>query len=182
MVVVRREDCDFPIVQINDRPRVLHDSGGIGRYEVFTVAQGQQQRRTQPRRNKCVWLVRGNHPQTVRAFHPSQGLGDRPLERVGVQLANEMRQHLCIGFGPKPTTALREPGPQRRSILDDAVVNNRDCPIGIGVRMRVHVVGRAVRSPTGVPQRQCAGVAVGGQPARQHRQLARRLVDLKPAV
>ena len=58
-----------------------------------------------------------------------------------------MRQHLAVGLGTEGDAGALKPGAQCRSILDDAVVNNRNAVRPVAMRVGVLVARLAMRRP-----------------------------------
>ena len=76
-----------------------------------------------------------------------------------------MGHHLCIRLGYKGAAMLHQGGAQAFVIFDDAVVNDGDVALHVGVWMSVQVAGLAVGGPAGVadadaPVQRCAGQAL----------------------
>src|SRR2546426_9182121 len=61
-----------------------------------------------------------------------------------------MGECLGVGLGLEAVAAVRQGRPQRVGVLDDPVVDQRDTPVTIDVRMRVALRGRPVRRPARV--------------------------------
>ena len=62
-----------------------------------------------------------------------------------------MSQDFGIRLGAEHVTARQQARAQLDIVLDDAVVDHRQLPAAIGVRMRVHVIRHAVGRPARVP-------------------------------
>ena len=86
----------------------------------------------------------------------------RLLERALVELLDQVREHLGVGLGHEAVPLRDQHLPQRRVVLDDAVVHDRDVAGAVGVRVRV-----AARSGAPcVAQRVCAMPVVACCPSR----------------
>src|SRR5690606_6038480 len=72
--------------------------------------------------------------------------------------------------------------PDGAGVLDDAVVDDRDPLVLVGVRVRIGGGGRAVGGPAGVPDADGAMRHGVGQLLLQRTQFARRLPDLQPVA
>jgi hypothetical protein len=98
------------------------------------------------------------------AAHLPHGLGQVSAPR-GDRLLEQVGHHLGVGLRAQLVAAALQLGAERREVLDDPVVDHRDVPGAVHVRVRVAVVGRAVGGP---PR-----VAHPGA-ARRQRQLGQR--------
>jgi hypothetical protein len=83
-----------------------------------------------------------------------------------------MRDHFGIGLGGEMRTGLLKLVAQLAMVLDDPVVNNRNAIDG--VRMRVLLIGTAVRCPAGVTDANSPGKGVRCEPALKVDKLADR--------
>jgi hypothetical protein len=63
---------------------------------------------------------------------------------------DQVRHHLGVGFAGELGAGRLELVPQLGEVLDDAVVDHRHPPGGVGVRVRIAVVGRTVGGPPGM--------------------------------
>ena len=70
-----------------------------------------------------------------------------------------MDDHLGVGLGGEGLAVGDEGGTQGVRVFDDAVVNEREAPVGAGVGVSVRDRGAPVGGPAGVSD---AGVGVGG--------------------
>ncbi len=74
-----------------------------------------------------------------------------------------MRDRLAVGLADELDARALELGTQRCEILDDAVVHNGDAAGGVGVRVGVAVIRRAVGGPAGMPHAGAARERAGRQ-------------------
>jgi hypothetical protein len=93
--------------------------------------------------------------------HDGQGIGAVQLAQRGargladvavVGLLDEVRDGLGVGLGDERMAARLEPVAKRLEVLDDAVVDDRDPPGAVHLRVGVEVVRPAVGRPAGVCQ------------------------------
>ena len=144
---------------------LIGDAGqrhGIAGQKIFgtVLAHAQDQRRPGTRTNHAVWLVAGDHCDSVGALQLQHRGLDRFKQVTVVQAVDQMRDHLGVGLARKDIAAGLQRGAQCIVVFDDAVVHERHaCRLGAVdalactvAEMRVRVVhdGRAVRRPTRV--------------------------------
>jgi len=79
-----------------------------------------------------------------------QGRDDAIFERGPSGFFDQVDQSLRVRLGPEFVAGLLQLGAQRVGILDDAVVDESDVAVAIGVRMGVGTGGSAVCGPAGV--------------------------------
>ena len=116
------------------------------------------------------------------AFELRQGRGRGPFR---VEAAFHMRidqvgDHLGIGIGDELAPLRLQLGAQRAVVLDDAVVDHRHPPGGMGVG--VGLAGLAVRGPARVPDADGAGDRALGDQAFELDELALGTAELDQAV
>ena len=181
-VAVARENDHLAVVQIHDGAGVLEQGGGVGRHEPLAVTHTDDERRSLARRHQAVRLVGRDDRNAVGAVHLTQRSRDGKLEIALVQLSDEVRQHLRVGFGLERVIALLQRRTDGAGVLDDAVVDYRDAAGLIGVRMGVGGCGSAVSRPAGVAQADRSLREVSPQFLLQTGQFAGRLGDRQPAA
>ena len=132
--------------------------------------------------------VSGSSAATARSVNaPSRRAQTRVMASVrftvdGVLEAQELGGDLGVGVGRELDPGGLELGAQLREILDDAVVDEGDVPVGGEVRVRVAVGGDAVGRPAGVPDAARGGrERVVGQGRFEVRELPGPLVDSTPS-
>ena len=150
VIAVRCEDRDVAVVQIHHRARVLENGRRVGRHEKLLVAHPQQHGRPLPGHHDLPRLVRGDDGQPVRADYAFQRRDHPRFEAAAGGFLDQMGECLGVGLGLEAVAAVRQGRPQRVGVLDDPVVDQRDTPVTIDVRMRVALRGRPVRRPARV--------------------------------
>ena len=93
-----------------------------------------------------------------------------------------MRQDFGVRVGPKDVATRAEGGSQRTRVFDDAVMDQCERATAVGVRVRVHRRGGAVRGPARVRDARPACGELFAELLLEHAELARRLVNLDPTV
>ena len=102
-------------------------------------------------------IIRGDDAQREGAVDLGQRAAQR-LDQIAVVVRfDQVRQHLGVGLAAEHVSLRQQLRPQRRVVLDDAVMDDGDAPAAIHVRVRVGVRGAAVGRPAGMPD---AGRAV----------------------
>ncbi|NCL76165.1 hypothetical protein AIIKEEIJ_03640 [Rhodococcus sp. YH1] len=169
------------LAQLHRVPGVLDERGHVRGHERLAVADPDDQRRRPARRDDRVRMVGMGEHQCEGPLEPAQHRQRTGLEvprgrPVRIRPGHQMHRHLGVGVAGELHPGLLELHPQRREVLDDAVVHHRHLPRPVPVRMRIAVGGTTVRGPPGVPHAGGAGevlhphlVELGleiGQPAR----------------
>jgi hypothetical protein len=144
---------DLVLAELERLAGVLDERRDVGAEEVLPVPEPDDQRRVAPGRH---------HPRRVVGVHRDQG--ERALElladplhrdreaepRLELEL-EQLGRDLGVGLGGQGEVVGLEPGAQLGEVLDDAVVDQGH-PAGVpDVGVGVHVVGRPVGGPAGVP-------------------------------
>ena len=144
---------DGVIVQ-RDRLRcVRHDGARIRCNDVLAVSDANHQWRTLARNDEHVRLFLANHRDGVRASDLAQRSLHGLLKITCVKFANQVCEHFGIGLAVEDVPLLGEVLLQRRVVLDDAVVDDRDAVAKlfvVAVWVCVLLRHTAVRRPTGV--------------------------------
>ena len=144
-------DARNRIVRKHDRLcGVRDDCARITCDHEFTVADPDHQRRTLARHDENIWFLLTHHRDRIRTSHFTQRCLHSLLQIAAIQLANEMREHFGVGLTRERVPLFLEVLLDRRVVLDDAVVDNRDAVTMhavIAMRMRVLLRDTAVRCP-----------------------------------
>ena len=152
---------------------VLDERGDIGADEHLALADAEHQRGGAPGRDDGARLVGVGEHQRELALQPAQHRQHRGGEVPGgvpvpVGPRDQVHGDLGVGVAGELHPGGLQLAAQRREVLDDAVVHDRDLPGGVAMRVRVAVGGPPVGGPPGVAQ---PGVPaqrgrVGWRPAR----------------
>ena len=165
IVVVRKlsglQHGHLVVVEIDDLRGVLDDRRGVGGDDVFVLAHADDQRAALAGDDQRVRLVLADDRDAVRALDLVQRRLHRALEQrragrhvvlrlqLGVQIADQHRQHFGVGLAGEGVALLGQELLERGVVFDDAVVDQRD-PAGV-VAVRVGVdFGRRRASPSDV--------------------------------
>ena len=134
------------------RSRVGEDRRHVAGEERLAVADAHDEGHVHPRADQAVVLALVHDCEGVGAFDLAQGrpggLGDVAV----VGLLDEVGDRLGVGVGTQRVAALGQPVAELAEVLDDPVVDDRDSPRAVDVRVGIEVVGPAVGRPTGVGQ------------------------------
>ncbi len=168
---------DVPLVEDHHVLCVLQDGGHVAGQETLTVAQPHDQRHVHPGADDLVGMIVVHDTDRVRAAHLVEGRADRLDEIAGVLCLDQVDEHLGIGFAQEPMAGRLQAGLDLEIVLDDPVVDQRQLPGAVPMRMRVRIVGSTVRRPARVrdPGVACRRPAV--QVLGQVGELARLLLD-----
>ena len=153
----------------------------IGADEHLAVTDAEHQRSGPPGGDDHAWIVGVGEDQGEMALQPAQHGEHRGREVSGgvavvVLPGDQVNGDLGVGVAGELHAGGFQLAAQRREVLDDAVVDDRDLSGGVAVRVGVAVGGPAVGGPAGMAQpgaaHEVAGIGVGqlgfqiGQPAR----------------
>ena len=133
--------------------RVRDDRALVAGHHVLVAADADHQRAALARHHQHAGLLLADAADGVGAGHLAERGLHGVLEVALVQLADQVDQHLGVGLALEDVALLREVGLDRRIVLDDAVVHQRDAVAldrVIAVRVRVHLGDAAVGRPAGV--------------------------------
>jgi len=135
------------------------------------------QGRAVARRHQGVGVLGVDDRQSIGTLHAGEPLADRlaqfhsPLQI----LLEEMAQDLAVGLREEGVALADQLIAQEGEIFDDAVVDDRDPPAAVAVRMGVDRIGLAMSRPAGVADPQPAGRMIFRQDALELGDLAGRL-------
>ena len=150
-VAIPLQHHHLAVVEVHHRPGVLQNGGRIRRHEILPVTHPDQQRGPVTSGDQRTRLIGRDHRNAVGALDVPECRSHGFFEIAFVVLADQMGQHLRVGFRLEGVTAHLEGFADRAGVFDDPIVNDGD-PAGL-VQMGVSVGGRwgAVGGPTGVP-------------------------------
>ena len=145
---------------------MFDERGHIGADEHLAVTDAEHQRRGAPGGDDRARLVGVGEDQGEVALQPAQHGQHRRREvacgvAVVVLPGDQVHGDLGVGVAGELHARGFQLGAQRGVVLDDPVVDDRDLPGGVAVRVGVAVGGPAVGGPAGVAQAGAAG-EVGG--------------------
>ena len=123
-----------------------------------------------------------DHGQAIRPLDRSERREDALFQRRALRVLDEVRQGLGIRLGREAVAGALEPLPQHVRVLDDAVVHHCYRPRAVGVRVRVPLRGRPVRSPARVADAAAAGERRAPEQRAQTVDSARELPGLHAAT
>ena len=149
---VAADDDHLVVVQVDDVRRVLDDGRGVGGDQVLAVAHAHDQRAAAPRGHQLVRLQDADHRDAVRPADFLQRRRHRLLQRdaLDVHLPHQVREDLRVGLALEDVALGQQKLLERGIVLDDAVVDQRDPPGVVKMRVGVEFVGFTMRSPAGV--------------------------------
>ena len=156
-----RTDLDHLVLaEFDGLPGVGDERRDVAAQEHLAVAHTHDKGRVASGGDHKVGLGGVEHDEGERtleaAAHHSDGVGERE-RTVGQRSRNKVHDRLRVGVADHLDTGCLEFGPQRREVLDDAVVHERQTAGLVGVRVCVAVGRGAVRRPPGVPDARVAG-------------------------
>ena len=149
------------VAEVHDRGRVADQRGQVGGDVHLLVADADDQRAPVAGHDDPVREVGVQDREPVGALDPAERLADPTLEGVGVRAGDQVGDHLGVGVRRQVDARLGELRAQRRGVVDDPVVHDGDVTLGVDVRVRVDVVGRAVGRPPGVADADLAAEPLG---------------------
>src|SRR5919198_797280 len=139
------------IVEVDDLSGMLEDRRDVAGNVVLAVSQTDQEWASLAGADDLVGVAARDHGDAVRPFHQVQCIHHCVLEGVAIhRCLDQVCEHLRVRLGLEGVPLLDEHLPQGAVVLDDAVVNEGDRVFTIRVRVRVALVGRAVRRPARV--------------------------------
>ena len=128
-------------------------AGNIAGYEVFLLAQADDDGRAQARGHDFIGILGRKNGQRVDAVQALDGLAHGVFERAAVHVfLHQMSHDLGVGLGDELVALFFELVLQLDVIFDDAVVNDDDLALAVAMRMGVLFGGAAVRGPARVAQ------------------------------
>ena len=149
---VRRDAREVAVFQDEHAARLPHDGGDVRGQEVLALAQPDDERRSGLGGVDDIRLLAGHDADGIRARHLGQGRPDGRLQRprrLPVRL-DQVRQHFRVRVAREDVPCLGQLLFQPDIILDDAVVDQRQPPGAVRVRVGVDIVGPPVRRPARV--------------------------------
>ena len=150
LVTVAGDHGDIAIVEIDHVARVREYRRRVRSDEVFPVADTDQQRATVAGGHDFVLLVAGDGRESVGTVALPQRFDHGRFKVARVGHLNQMGEHFGVGVRLEHVTACFQPRLERRGVLDDAVVHDRDLAVLARMRMRIRHRRRAVRRPPGM--------------------------------
>ena len=169
---VAADDGPVAVFEIGDRVGERRKRDGVGAEEHLALAMADGQRRAVAGADDQVLVALEHDGQRKGAFQPLQRVV-RGRYRVGAALQfarDQMGDHLGVGLRGKDVAVGDQFVAQLGEILDDAVVDHGDA---VGkMRMRVGLVGNAMRCPARVADADGAVERLGLQPLLEIDQLA----------
>ena len=187
--IVGPQHDNLKVLQIDDIARVVDQSQRVARQKVFALAHPEHQRTAPPRPDQQIRDIAVHHRNPVCPVHLAQGQThrlDKMIRRGFAELdgvfADEMGQHLGVGFGLKNVPLTLQFGAELEVIFDDPVVHQHDASALVGMRVGVLASHGAVRGPAGMGD---AAIAVHRFVDHQLRQVldaANGFADLKRPV
>ena len=118
---------------------------------VLVLAQADDQRRVEPRADQELGVVAREHGQRVGAFDALQRGTDGGQEVALVVGLDEVGNDLGVGVGGKLVAGGLQLRLELGEVLDDAVVDDEDLAVAVGVRVGVDVGRLAVGGPARMP-------------------------------
>src|SRR5262245_40746423 len=176
------DDCDFMIVEEEDRSCVGKHRRNVGRNKAFAIDGANDQRIPFPHSNDLLRIIRTHARESEQPFQLRQGFKHGVLEiSLGV-LFDEMGNDFGISLGCELVALFDELSVQRKIVLDDAIVGHHDTSLAIPMRVRILLGRTSVRRPTRVSQTELAIDWLLGKELFEIFQLAGRASDLKLSI
>ncbi len=147
------QDRVVSVVQIDDVTRLGDDGRGVrAREHLSVLAHPDEERAAVAGDDDLLGIPRRHDGDAVCALDLAERRGHGVLERHSVtpEEVDEVHHDLGVGLGRELVALVDELRLDDVGVLDDPVVDERDVAAGRGVRVRVGLVGRAVRRPAGV--------------------------------
>ena len=162
-----RDADDVVVFQIDHPIGQAQKGGDVAGDEHFVFPDADHHGRTAPRRHQLARVLRVHHHQSVGAGDLPQGVFHGVNEIPFVGLVDEMGEDFGIRLGGEAVAAAGELRAQALVVFDDAVVDEHDRAVAVGVRMGVGFAGLAVGGPTGVADADGSLEVLLRQPRRQ---------------
>ena len=143
------------------------------------VAESNHQRRVEPRPDEELRVVGREHRQRVSTADALQGGADGAEEVPLVVGFDQVRNDLGVGVGGELMARCLQLGLQLGEVFDDAVVDDEDPVVTVGVRVGVDVSRLPVGRPARVADPQLASRHVGLELLDQHVHLGLGLGDAR---
>ena len=153
LVTLGRQNGVVAVIEVYDLARVLDHCGRIRTREELPVGADTEEERTAVAGDHDLVRIAGaDDGDPIRTLDLQKRGGDRVLEGPILLegLIDQVHQRFRVRLRLEDVAELLELRTDGGGIFDDAVVHERDVLGPTPVRMRVHLVRRAVRGPTGV--------------------------------
>ncbi len=176
---------DLVLAELERVAGVLDEGGHVGGEEVLAVPDPDHERGVAAGADHAVGVLGVHRDERERALEAAAHVLHRLGEvRAGGDLGlDEVRRDLGVGLRAQVVAGRLELGAQPGEVLDDAVVHERDPAVLAEVRVRVAVVGGAVRGPARVADAgHRRGQRLVGERLVEVADLARALLERDPAV
>ncbi len=158
---VARDLGNVVLVEINDLVGDLDKRLRVRAQEMLANTHANQQRCAVTRTDHTAGLLAaddGNGVSTFESTHGGQHRFAQAQARLHM-LVDQRRHHLGIGFRSEHVAARLQVAAQAGVVLDDAVVHQRDA--AGHVRMRIGLVGHAMRRPARMRDAGATGERIG---------------------
>src|SRR5262245_43938135 len=151
-----RQCYDFVVAQEEEVARVRQQRRNVRGYELFAVAQSDDDRRAEPRGHDLFRLVLRYRDQRVDPPQFGQRATEgrfKPAQWILTQMfLDQVSDDLGVGLGLKGMILALQLAFEFEVIFDDAIVDDDDPPQAIAVRVRVLFGRSSVLGPAAVPQ------------------------------
>ena len=148
---VAQNDGHLPVFEKDHLPRVIEDGGQVGRDEHLPLPHTHRHaaRVADARSDHAVGLAAIHQHDGLRALEPQERTARRVLKRLAVPhvLLDEMHDGFGVRLRSEGMSLRDQLLAQRGKVLHDAVVDHDEVAGAIGMRVRIDLVGLAVRSP-----------------------------------
>ena len=149
-----RQRDDLVLAELDGVAGVVDERRDVGGDEGLAVPDPDDQRRRPARGDDLVGALGVGEHEGERALEAVDHLADRRgeagLRVLGDRPRDQVRRDLGVGLTGQLDAVVLELGAQRHEVLDDPVVDHRDAPARVPVRVRVAVGRCAVGGPAGV--------------------------------
>ncbi len=176
-------DHDLVVEHVLHPARLGQERGDRGGHEHLAVPHADHERAAAPRGDEHAGAVAMGDREGEVAVEALVGLVHGLDQVAGVALLDQVGDRLGVGVGVVDVAGGGELAPQRRVVLDDAVVHDGDARALAGLdRVRVGLDHAAVGGPAGVREPGRGGMRLGADRVAQHGDLPHPARDVGLAV
>ena len=152
-----RHADDLLVLDKDHVPGVLQHSRHIGSDDAAVLRVSHDEGTVLADRVELIRVVTENDAEGVGSLHPVHDLGDGPQGIPVIVVVQKLGDDLRVRLRDEGIPLLLQLLLQLDIVLDDAVVHHRDGPARVKMGVGVHIRGRPVGGPPGMPDPQGAG-------------------------
>ncbi|MGY4374604.1 hypothetical protein ACVWZ3_002243 [Bradyrhizobium sp. i1.3.6] len=175
-------DGEVAVLKVGDNVRQRRERHRIRPQEHFAATVADSKRRALSGTDQEIVVPLEQEGERERSAQAREHLTHRCDRLVSVLplAANEMRNHFGVGLGRKMCTGRFEIIAQLSMVLDDPIVHDRHTINH--VRMRIRLIGTAVRCPAGVTNSDPPGKRLRVEPTLEVHELSDRTTSRQRTV